>query len=202
MATQQEWKEYFELVNSRKPTLEEFQATLKNGEIDSESRAEQHTTGEVAGKKKFRKWIWITVVIVLALGIGCGIFGYMQYQKSQEISQSNVINYLKSHGYKAGNNDNVGIGDDAYQEQRGQYHVFKMNSDLFDVNFSPDGKNLYYIEELGKGADMAMKGKNGALMEIKGDSKGVWVIYALSETKIGFHDLEYLKSFSQIPSAK
>ena len=93
MATQQEWREYFELVNNRKPTLEEFQAALKNGEISSnltEAKNEpvkvdspaQPTIFPSSGvpKKKSKKRLWIIVAIVLVLGIAGGVFGYVKYR--------------------------------------------------------------------------------------------------------------------------
>ncbi|GAB2027145.1 hypothetical protein [Lactovum odontotermitis] len=36
MATKKEWTEFFELMNGSKPTVEEFSAAVKNGEVENE----------------------------------------------------------------------------------------------------------------------------------------------------------------------
>ena len=54
MATKEEWREYFELTEGRKPTFEEFQAALKNGEItadtSSENLSQSQSVSEQASK--------------------------------------------------------------------------------------------------------------------------------------------------------
>ncbi|GAB2027139.1 hypothetical protein [Lactovum odontotermitis] len=45
MATKENWLEYFEMLNDRKPTFQEYQEALHNGEIDppADETAEQST---------------------------------------------------------------------------------------------------------------------------------------------------------------
>ena len=116
MATKEEWREYFELVNNRKPTLEEFQAAIANGEISSNLTEAKMSLSNltaqptilpssVVPQKKSRKWFWAFIVAaVVAIGL-TGVIVVPKIQlsvlaaQSGKLTESQIENYMNSIGY-------------------------------------------------------------------------------------------------------
>ena len=124
MATKEEWREYFELTQGRKPTLDEFQAAIANGEISSnltETKNEPVTSdsqptllpSSVVPQKKSRKWFWaFLVAAVVAIGLA-GVIVVPKIQlsvlaaQSGKLTESQIENYMNSIGYHKGYEDSA-----------------------------------------------------------------------------------------------
>ena len=182
MATKQEWREYFELTQGRKPTLEEFQDAVKNGAITSEKTSQSSSNNPMKTTKKRQSWIWVLgFIVVIVLGIG----GYVSYQIfSFNAKTAEITTLLKSRGYVNGGN----------QTQNGSYYLGNGISHKTSIGFSI---LIVATSNDGSPTNIALANKN---QDAGGDSliPGKWYI----ENKMGEYEVLNESTIAEIPYLK
>ncbi|MDR2976012.1 MAG: DUF6287 domain-containing protein [Streptococcaceae bacterium] len=182
MATKEEWMNYFESLEGRKPTLAEFEAAKKSGEIDGVSEVEKlkqqqkaetateirkipmkktHTNRKVSRKGK----ITIIVAIVAVLSFVAGWFGYQAYQNSQtaKVLKDTVFVYkgklVKPNSFKEVKSD--------FAKVEYQYSISDKLFFIQGQNKNATGTAVALMDNQGKTVDNQMTAYNASVKDGK-----------------------------------
>jgi hypothetical protein len=181
LATKEEWMNYFESLEGRKPTLAEFEAAKKSGEIDGVSEVEklkQQQKAESASVSEIRKIpvkkthenqkvsrkgkITIIVAIVAVLSFVAGWFGYQSFFNSPTkalkdsvfVYNGKLVNASNIHGIKSD-----------FSSVDNQYAI---DDKLYFINGKPNGSEATIgalIDNNGKTIDKSLTQYNASVAD-------------------------------------
>jgi hypothetical protein len=188
MATKQEWREYFELVNGRKPSAQEFAAAKAAGEFGNEqavkfeSLAEPNLTSQQQGKEK-RRWLLPSI-------LGLGIILIVAVTLSFTFLRGSLESAYNFNGtYFSGNGGEY--VEDTFKNNQERLIDFYIDSsgkiNLFEVDYQVlnDGKSVLCTYHNSDGKDeanyqLATK-KNTRILESKSKGYGTITEYVSSD---------------------
>ncbi|GBG97219.1 hypothetical protein [Lactococcus termiticola] len=180
MATKEEWLEYFEALQGRKPTIQDFEEAVRKGDIDLSQAVDEGKTpssqstavsevqptmsadmpGDNRKKKSVWKWL-IPLIIVLLLAIAGG--GYYFYQHIHRLDGKYYAFDLKKKAYSKEVVFTISGQEVKAKLAGGKTAYYKLNSSATELNFSRYEADKDNAKNLPKAPSIPVKEQDGQL---------------------------------------